>query len=108
MRIGSITISRFWVFATLIIAVLVALAACSGMAQTPTADRQGPNGTRADGAQDMTHVVIYRAPDLVPNVAVGCLGAYGFMSTLKTGSTEAGVSSPSLARFPEYDKVCAQ
>lgn len=107
MKVGSITISRFWLIGVPILAVLIVLAAC-GMAQQPTADRQGPNGTRADGSQDMTHVIVYRAPDLVPNVATMCLGNYGFASTLKTGSADGSNTAPSLTRFPEYDKVCAQ
>jgi hypothetical protein len=74
-----------------------------------TADRQGPAGTQPDGYQDMTKVVVYRAPDTVPNIAVGCIGGYGFMTTLKaSGSdTNSGGSAPSLLRFPEYDKTCA-
>jgi hypothetical protein len=102
---------RHWplmLLAALAGAALALLAACGAMAQQPTADRQGPNGTRADGSQDMTHVIVYRAPDLVPNVATMCLGNYGFASTLKTGSTNGGDTSPALVRFPEYDKVCAQ
>jgi len=74
-----------------------------------TQDRQGPAGTQPDGYQDMTRVVVYRAPDTVPNIAVGCIGAYGFMTTLKAsgGDTNSGGSAPSLVRFPEYDKTCA-
>lgn len=89
------------------IAVLIGLAACSGMAQQPTADRQGPNGTRADGAADMTHVIVFRAPDQVPNVAALCLGPHGFVTTLKTTGSSGSTTSPVLVRFPEYDKTCA-
>jgi hypothetical protein len=89
-------------------ALLIPLAvACAG---NPVADRQGPAGTQPDGFQDMTHVIVYRAPDQVPNIAVGCLGPYGFMTTLKNtsgGSSGSGSAAPSLARFPEYDKTCA-
>lgn len=76
---------------------------------TPTADRQGPAGTQPDGYQDMTRVIVYRAPDTVPNIAVGCVGAHGFMTTLKASGSESnsGASAPSLIRFPEYDKTCA-
>lgn len=75
---------------------------------TPVADRQGPAGTQPDGYQDMTHVVVYRAPDQVPNIVVGCVGAHGFMATLKNSSSSgSGAAAPSIVRFPEYDKVCA-
>lgn len=85
-----------------VLALMPLAGECSG---TPTADRQGPAGAQPDGYQDMTHVIVYRAPDQVPNIAIGCVGAYGFMTTLK--NTESSTSpSVSLVRFPEYDKVC--
>jgi hypothetical protein len=90
---------------TLILMALIPLAGECGA--QPTADRQGPAGAQPDGYQDMTHVIVYRAPDTVPNVAVGCIGAYGFMTTLKANSGGDGSGSPSLTRFPEYDKTCA-
>lgn len=88
-----------------ILSPLATDAACG----STTADRQGPAGTQPDGFQDMTKVIVYRAPDTVPNIAVGCIGPYGFMTTLKAsgGSTDSGGSAPSLVRFPEYDKTCA-
>jgi hypothetical protein len=86
------------------VAVLIPLA---GSCSVPTSDRQGPNGAQPDAYQDMTHVVVYRAPDQVPNIAVGCIGAYGFMTTLKNSSDSgSGSAAPSLVRFPEYDRTC--
>lgn len=82
-------------------ALLIPLA---GECAPPTQDRQGPNGYQPDGYQDMTHVIVYRAPDQVPNVVIGCVGSYGFMATLKSSSD---TKAPSLVRFPEYDKTCA-
>jgi hypothetical protein len=85
-------------------ALLIPLA---GECSEPTGDRQGPAGAQPDGYQDMTHVVIYRAPDQVPNIAVGCVGPRGFMTTLKnTTSGGSGAAAPALVRFAEYDKTC--
>lgn len=91
----------------LVTLMLVALIPLAGECDPqPTADRQGPNGAQADGYQDMTHVIVYRAPDKVPNIALGCVGTFGFMATLK--NTDSSTSpSVALVRFPEYDKTCA-
>jgi hypothetical protein len=83
-------------------ALLIPLSTCA----SPTNDRVGSNGTQPDGYQDMTHVIVYRAPDQVPNIAVGCIGGYGFMTTLKANSGGAGSGAPSLVRLPEYDRNC--
>lgn len=95
------------VAAAIIGAALALLAACGSMAPPPTTDRQGANGNRADAFQDAQHVTIWRNADTVPNVATFCLGAYGWATTLKTGSTNGGDTSPSLQRFPEMDRTCA-
>lgn len=92
---------------TLLAAGLLILIPLAQSCAEPTADRQGPNGAQPDGYQDMTHVVIYRAPDQVPNVATFCLGGKGFVSTLKnSASSGSGSAAPSLLRFPDYDRVC--
>ena len=96
---------RRWFLGILAAAALLFLTAASCAA--PTNDRTGPNGAQPDGYQDAQHVVVYRNADTVPNVAVFCLGAYGWASTLKADSGGAGSGSPSLVRFPEYDKVCS-
>ena len=87
------------------LALLVPLA--NECASQPTADRQGPAGTQPDNYQDAQHVTIYRNADLVPNVATFCVGQYGFIVTLKTGSSSGADTSPALVRFPELDKRCA-
>jgi hypothetical protein len=92
---------RRFLLAVVVLALIPLASECS----EPTADRQGPNGAQPDGYQDMSHVIVYRAPDQVPNIAIGCVGAYGFMTTLKNTSSSTS-PSVSLTRFPEYDKVC--
>lgn len=87
------------------VALLVPLAGeCSA---PPTEDRQAPNGTRADSYGDATHVTVYRNADQVPNIATFCLGPYGWATTLKTGSSNGGDTSPALVRFTELDRTCA-
>jgi hypothetical protein len=92
--------------ARMLVAVAVTLLMpLAGECSTPTADRQGPAGAQPDGYQDMTHVIVYRAPDQVPNIAIGCIGRYGFMTTLKNTSSSTS-PSVSLVRFADYDKTC--
>lgn len=91
-------------------AIVASLALCTMGATsscgTATDDRTGPNGSQPDGFQDAQHVVVYRNADNVPNVAVFCLGAYGWASTLS--GTDAGENkSSTLVRFESYDKTCA-
>lgn len=95
----------------LVIAALVASCAALTMGAgsscgTATDDRTGPNGAQPDAFQDAQHVVVYRNADNVPNVAVFCLGAFGWASTLS--GTDAGENkSSTLVRFESYDKTCA-
>ena len=92
---------------TLILVALIPLAGeCDG-SPTPVTDRSGPNGAKADTYADAQHVTVYRNADLVPNVATFCVGAYGFISTIKAGTSSGDVTAPSMLRFPELDKVCA-
>jgi hypothetical protein len=82
--------------------LLIPLQTCS----TPTDDRQGPNGTQPDQYSDATHVTVYRNANNVPNVALFCLGPYGWASTLSSGDSGANKAS-ALVRFESYDRVCA-
>jgi hypothetical protein len=83
--------------------ILVTLVACAGIT---TGDRTSGSGTQADSYQDARHVTVYNNADNVPNVAVFCLGPYGWASTLS--GTDAGENkSAVLVRFESYDKTCA-
>jgi len=94
------------IIGAVVIGVVLPLTAAGACGASPTADRQGPNGTQPDNYQDMQHVTIYRGPDTVPNVATFCIGQFGFISTLKADTSEGGVTSPAMIRFPEMDSRC--
>lgn len=81
-------------------AVTLVLAGC-----TPTAnqDRTVGGGKLPDSLYDTQLVELYRNADNIPNVAYFCAGKFGWAATLSNDST----SAPTLIRFPDYDKRCA-
>jgi hypothetical protein len=78
-------------------AVLLLVGGCSAMASD---DRQSGNGTKPDRYDDLSNVVIYRAPDEVPNLVLACAGPYAFALTLN-GTAGRG----QLQRQPDLDGV---
>lgn len=67
--------------------VLFLVIMAAGCGETPTADRQGEGGRRADTYEDVTNVTIWRNVDNVPNVATFCAGGRFFASTLSVDGT---------------------